>query len=214
MSQRVGLSPDRPRSSRPADSRRRRHRAEPAAAHGSCRRPDAAAAVPREIPARSRRSSIAARLEITCTGTSQERALAAHHRRRLMIADEHHHDIAVGAQAEIAAERRVRCSRSPARSPGRGSASRAVRPTLVESSASYGVARRDPRPVGLIGRRRRERRVCADRREEHEHRRRGPPRELEGVHARERELIGDVPPAERRPLDRRAVACRRSSSNP
>ncbi len=62
------------------------------------------------------------------------------------------------------------------------------------------MRRQHPRPVGLKGRGRRERRVRARRREEHEQRRARRRLDLGGIEARHGELIGDRPPAERRPL--------------
>ena len=72
-----------------------------------------------------------------------------------------------------------------------------LRPGAVEIGPVVRIRPQDTRPVRLIGRRWRERRMRGNRREENEY---GPPRQRRDflrIGARERKLIVDVPPPER-----------------
>ena len=99
------------------------------------------------------------------------RAFAADERGRLVVADENHDEVAIGALAEQAADPRVgRAERARVARPEVHPV-RLLRPRAHDVGLLVGMRRQHPRPVGLIRRGRRERRVRAGRREEHEQRR-------------------------------------------
>ena len=127
-------------------------------------------------------------------------AFSADQRGRLVIANEDHHVVASGALPQVAGKRlvgvghRVGVARTEVHVVGFAHIG------LLELGIRVRIPRQHLRPVGLVGRQRAERCVRARGRVEDEQRR---TRRLRGfllVEFGQRELIGHVPPAERRSL--------------
>ncbi len=133
-------------------------------------------------------------------GHVPRRVRSTDQRRRLMIADENQDEIAIGTQAKEAAKRRVGINEALHVARAEIQPVGLLRPCQVEIGFVVRIRREDARPILLVWRRRREGRVGSDCRKEGEHRPARLRLDLQRVHARERKLIGDIPPSERRPV--------------
>ena len=104
-------------------------------------------------------------------GHIPRRAFAADRRRRLMIAEQDQDAIAVRGRAQVAAERRVGVGHRRRRSPAERRPVGLLRVRVHDRRPVVGSIGQHARPVGLIRRRRAERKVRADGRKEDEQRR-------------------------------------------